>query len=97
MSSAESPNISANAGDEKALSDPNSPESISRRAKEMQVQSNEDKRYDAPPPQRGAENYTDYIIVWDHEEKKRAKEIMSGLFLALGITLFLYKAAPDAK
>jgi hypothetical protein len=97
MSTAESPNISANAGDEKVLSDPNSPESISRRAKQTQVQSNEDQRYDAPPPPRESAGFRDYIIVWDHEEKKRAKEIMSGMFLALGVVLFLYKAAPDGK
>jgi hypothetical protein len=91
MSSAESPNVSANAGDETALSNPNSPEAIARRAKKAEVQSAEDKRYDSPPPQ----GFTDYIIVWENDEK-RSKEISAGLFLTLGILLFLYKAAPNS-
>ncbi len=91
MSSAEAPNISANAGDEAALSDPNSPEAIARRAKQAESQSAEDQRYDAPPPQ----GFQDYIIVWENDQK-RSKEISAGLFLTLGILLFLYKAAPDA-
>lgn len=93
MSTADSPNISANAGDEAALSNPNSPESISRRAREAQVQSSEDQRYDAPPPERAA-GFQDFIVVFE-DDKKRSKEITAGLFLALGTLLFLYKAAPD--
>ena len=89
----EAPNISANAGDEKALSNPNSPESISRKAKEAQVQSSEDQRYDTAPPQRSG--FQDFIVVWE-DEQKRAKEISAGLFLALGVLLFLYKAAPES-
>ena len=91
MSSAESPNVSANAGDETALSNPNSPEAITRRAKQAEAQSSEDQRYDSPPPQ----GFTDYIIVWENDQK-RSKEISAGLFLTLGILLFLYKAAPDS-
>lgn len=94
MSTAESPNISANAGDPKALNDPNSPESIARRSKQAQVQSAEDQRFDAPPPKAG-EEFTDYIIVWENDQK-RSKEISTGLFLALATLLFLYKAAPDS-
>lgn len=94
MTSVESPNISANAGDEKALSDPNSPESIARRSKQAQAQSSADQQYDAPAPKAG-EAFTNYVIVWDNEQK-RSREITSGLFLALGILLFLYKAAPDS-
>lgn len=95
MSNAEPPNISANAGDETALSNPNSPEAISRRAKSTESQASEDTRYDAAPPKRGDSGFTDYIVQWD-DERKRSQEITSGLFLALGILLFLYKAAPDA-
>jgi hypothetical protein len=91
MSSAESPNVSANAGDETTLSNPNSPEAISRRAKQAEKQSSEDQRYDSPPPQ----GFTDYIVVWENDQK-RSKEISAGLFLTLGILLFLYKAAPDS-
>ncbi len=91
MSSAEAPNVSANAGDETALSNPNSPEAIARRAKQAEAQSSEDQRYDSPPPQ----GFTDYIIVWENDQK-RSREISAGLFLTLGILLFLYKAAPDS-
>lgn len=92
MSSAEAPNISANAGDEKTLSDPNSPEAIALRAKKAQTQSAEDKRYDPAPPAQG---FVDYIVMWE-DERKRSMEISSGIFLALGVLLFLYKAAPDS-
>lgn len=91
---ASAPNISADAGDEKALSDPNSPESIARRSKQAQVQSSEDTRFDAPPAER-VSGFQDYIVVWE-DDQKRSKEITAGLFLALGALLFLYKAAPDS-
>ena len=91
---ASSPNISANAGDEKTLSDPNSPESIARRSKQAQVQSSEDTRFDAPPAER-VSGFQDFIVVIE-DERKRSKEITAGLFLALGTLLFLYKAAPNA-
>jgi hypothetical protein len=94
MPEVESSNISANAGDEKALSDPNSPEAISRRAQKVNAQSSEDQRYDAEPPTR-VSGFQDYIVVWDNEEK-RSKEITMGLFLTLATILFLYKAAPDS-
>jgi hypothetical protein len=87
------PNISADAGDEKTLSNPNSPEAIARRAKEAEVQSSEDQRFDAPPPKRTS-GFQDYIVVWE-DEQKRSGEITAGLFLALGTLLFLYQAAPD--
>lgn len=93
MPSAESPNISANAGDEKTLSNPNSPEAISLRAKKAQDQSAEDQRYDAPPPTRSG--FTDYIIVWE-DDQKRSREVSAGIFLALSVLLFLYKAAPTS-
>lgn len=94
MSRSEAPNISANAGDPAALNDPNSPESISRRAKQAQAQSAEDQVYDAPPPPP-PEQFLDYIVVFE-DERKRSKEITAGVFLALGVLLFLYKAAPDS-
>lgn len=88
-------NISANAGDEKALRDPNSPESISRRAQKAEAQASEDKRYDPPPADRSS-GFQDYVIV-QMEDRKRKQEITLGLFLALGTLLFLYKAAPDPR
>jgi hypothetical protein len=86
-------NTSASAGDEKALSNPNSPESVARRAQQAQAQASEDQRYDAPPPTK-KDSFQDYIIVWE-DDRKRSKEISSAIFLALGVLLFLYKAAPD--
>jgi hypothetical protein len=93
MSTADSPNISANAGDESTLSNPNSPEAISRKAKQAEVQSSEDQRYDAKPPERAG--FQDFIVVIE-DERKRSKEISAGLFLALGTLLFLFKAAPES-
>ena len=95
MPSSESPNISANAGDEKTLSNPNSPEAISLRAKKAQDQSAEDQRYDAPPPARESSGFTDYIVVWE-DDQKRSREVSAGIFLALSVLLFLYKAAPTS-
>jgi hypothetical protein len=94
MSTADSPNISANAGDDKTLSNPNSPEAISRKAKEAQVQSGEDQRYDAKPAER-VSGFQDFIVVVE-DERKRSNEITAGLFLALGTLLFLFKAAPES-
>ena len=94
MPQVESPNTSADAGNEAALSNPNSPESVARRAKQSEAQASEDQRYDAPPPNKSG--FQDYIIVWE-DEQKRSREISSGLFLALGVLLFLYKAAPDGS
>lgn len=93
MPYAEAPNISANAGDEKALSNPNSPEALSRRAKTAQAQAAEDQAYDAVPPAR--DGFLNYVVMWD-DERKTSLEITTGLFLALGVMLFLYKAAPDS-
>lgn len=90
----ESSNISANAGDEKALRDPNSPESIARRAQKAEAQTSEDKRYDPPPTERVA-GFQDFIVVMEDQRKQR--EITMGLFLALGVLLLLYKAAPDPR
>lgn len=92
MSTIESANISANAGDEKVLSDPNSPEAISRRAQKADAQISEDTRYDAPPPERKA-GFQDYLAIM--EDCTERTTTMNALFLALGVLLFLYKAAPD--
>lgn len=95
MPLAEAPNISANAGDEKVLSNPNSPEALSRRARAAEAQAAEDQRYDATPPTRSSAGFVDYVVMWD-DERKTSLEISTGLFLALGVMLILYKAAPDS-
>ena len=94
MPEVEASNLSANAGNDRVLSDPNSPESIALKAQKAKAQSIEDTRYDAPPPPREA-GFTDYVIVYD-SETKRSREISAGLFLALATLLFLYKAAPGS-
>ncbi len=90
----ESSNISANAGDPATLSNPNSPEAISLRAQKTRAQSSEDQRYDSPPPGR-TETFQDVVVVWENDSKT-SREITAGVFLACGILLFLYKAAPDS-
>lgn len=92
-STAESTNISASAGDDRVLSNPNSPEAIARRAAQIQAQSSADKQYDATAAK---DAFTDYIIVWEKSDKRRSKEISAAIFLTLGTMLFLYKAAPDS-
>ena len=92
MPQVEASNNTPDAGSEKALSNPNSPESIARKAKQSEAQSSEDQRYDAPPPEKSP--FQDYVIVWEDEQKK-SREISSAIFLTLGVLLFLYKAAPD--
>ena len=94
MSQAPAPNTSANAGDERTLSNPNSPEAIARRAQQSQSQASEDQRYDAPGPIKSG--FQDYIIVWE-DDQKRSREISAGVFLALATLLFLFKAAPDSR
>ncbi len=103
MPYAEAPNISADAGDPKALSNPNSPEALSRRAKQAQAQAAEDQAYDAPPPSSEAgmepppvrDGFLNYVVMYS-DERKTSLEISTGLFLALGVMLILYKAAPDS-
>ena len=90
MPQTQATNISANAGDQTALSDPNSPESISRRAQQSQAQTSEDSRYDTTTKS----GFQDFIIVWENDQKQ-SREISMAIFLALGTLLFLYKAAPD--
>ncbi len=88
----EIPIISPDAGDRRALSDPNSPASIMKRAKEQESQSAADMKYDAQPPPR-IEGYTQYVeVIW---EKPYRKESIAGLFLASAVLLFMYAAAPD--
>jgi len=85
------PVITPDAGDPKALSDPNSVASIMKKAKEQQSQTGADTKYDSAPPERipqpqGFEDYGSCL-----EEK--VKETGAGLFLSLSILLLLYAAA----
>jgi hypothetical protein len=82
----EIPIISSDAGDPVALQDPNSPASIMKKAKEQQVQSGADMKFDAaaPPRVEQFENYND-----------SSKSILLSLFLSSSVVLILYAAAPN--
>lgn len=94
MPTIEAANISANAGDEKTLSDPNSPEAISRRVQKAEAQTAEDQRFDAAPPERKA-GFQDFVVIM--ENSSDSQTTVYALFLALATMLFLYKAAPDPR
>lgn len=82
----EIPIISSDAGDPVALQDPNSPASIMKRAKEQQVQSGADMKFDAAAPPR-VEQFENY--------DGSSKSILLSLFLASSVVLILYAAAPN--
>ena len=92
MNTQQIPVIYADAGNKMVLSDPNSPESIIKRAKEQEAQSGADTKYDATPPPR-LENFQDVTIVWTNNIHE--KEVTLGLFLASAVLLLLYAAAPE--
>ena len=85
------PVVTPDAGDPKALSDPNSVASIMKKAREQQSQTGADTKYDSPPPERvaqsGFENYGDKCLA------DRIQETGAGMFLSLSILLLLYAAA----
>ena len=83
------PVITPDAGDPKALSDPNSVASIMKRAKEQQSQTGADTKYDSAPPERVPQGFEDYGSCVE----ERIKETGAGLFLSLSILLLLYAAA----
>jgi hypothetical protein len=92
-STAEVPVVSANAGNPEALSDPNSPESLAKRAKEQQSQTGADTKYDERPPERlpnSAAGFVDY-----RTECPDPAVAGAGMFLSLAILLLLYASAPD--
>ena len=89
----EAPNISADAGNPSALSNPNSAESLALRAKKLEVQTSADTKYDAKTaPVEEFQNEVE--IVWTNAAAER-EEITLGLFLAMSGILFLYALAPD--
>ena len=86
---AEVPIVSANAGNPEALSDPNSPESLAKKAKEQQSQTGADTKYDERPPERLAA-FVDY-----RTECPDPAVTGAGMFLSLAVLLLLYASAPD--
>ena len=85
------PVVTPDAGDPKALSDPNSVASIMKKAREQQSQTGADTKYDSPPPERiaqsGFQNYGEKCLA------DRIQETGAGMFLSLSILLLLYAAA----
>jgi hypothetical protein len=89
------PIVSPDAGDPVALSDPNSPASLAKRAREQESQSGADTLYDQPPPSRvsqaqGFINYTPCFI-------DELRITGAGLFISLGALFLLYAVAPNPK
>ena len=83
------PVIMADAGNPGALADPNSPASIMKKAKESEVQTGVDTKFDAIVPPRVKEGFRTL------KEQNRTESILSSLFLAAAALLLLYKAAQD--
>ena len=77
--------VSSDAGDPKALQDPNSPASIMKKAKEQQAQSAADMKYDATVPAREGFQACD----------NKYHEVVQSLFLASSVLLLLYAASPS--
>jgi len=87
MNAQQIPIVSADAGNPQILADPNSPASIMKRAKETHAQSVADTKYDAMPPPREGEGYSNY-------EPSNRKEIVAGFLISSAFLLFLYSIAP---
>ena len=90
----EVPVISADAGDSKALLDPNSPASLMKKAKLQEAQSAADMKYDAEAPKR-LENFENCVVEW--EPPNQFHTISHALFLASAVVLLLYAAAPNSS
>jgi hypothetical protein len=87
------PIISPDAGDPVALSNPNSPESLVKKAREQEAQSGADTLYDQPPPPRVDQPFQDYTPCLVDELRITG----AGLFMSLGALLLLYAVAPNPK
>ena len=90
----EIPIVSPDAGDPVALSDPNSPASLAKKAREQQSQAGADTIYDQPPPDRIPQGFRDYYSPCLLDE---VRVTGAGLFLSLGALFLLYAAAPNPK
>ncbi len=85
------PVVSADAGDPIALSNPNSPASLAKKAKEQESQSAADGRYDETPPPR--QGFIDMSVCAEQDRREGG----AGLFLSLAALLLLYAAAPSLE
>lgn len=83
------PVVSADAGDPVALSNPNSPASLAKKAKEQESQTAADGLYDETAPER--QGFADLSICIEQERR----EAGAGLFLSLAALLLLYAVAPS--
>ena len=88
---AEIPIVSADAGDPIALSNPNSPASLAKKAREQESQTGADCKYDETPPERLAQGFQNYTLC----DKEDLKLTGAGTFLSLSILLLLYAVAPN--
>lgn len=91
------PIVTADAGDPKALAEPNSPAALARQAKQQQTQAAADAKFDAAPPAPlGPEGFaTEVIVTFENGVRKQRHEITSGLFLSVAVLLALYALAPS--
>jgi len=85
------PIITPDAGDPRALSDPNSAASIMKKAREQQSQTGADTKYDSPPPERVSQS--GFVNYGEKSLDDQIQETGAGLFLSLSILLLLYAAA----
>lgn len=87
------PIVSADAGDPVALSNPNSPASLAKKAREQESQSAADTKYDETPPERVAQGFMNYSVCTEDELRLTG----AGTFLSLSLLLLLYAVAPNPK
>lgn len=87
------PIVSPDAGDPVALSNPNSPASLAKRAREQESQSAADTLYDQPPPPRVPQGFQDFTPCFTDELRVTG----AGLFMSLGVLFLLYAVAPNPK
>lgn len=91
------PVVSADAGDPIALSNPNSPASLAKKAKEQQSQTAADGKYDETPPERvpqgSSQGFLDMSVCTEQDKR----EAGAGIFMSLAMLLLLYAAAPNSS
>ena len=85
--SAQVPIISPDAGNPEALTYPKSPASLAKKAKQAEIQSVADTKYDAKPALRKGEGFANY-------SPNNKKEIVAGFLISSAFLLFLYSIAP---
>ena len=94
------PVISGDAGNPQALSNPNSPASIMKRAKETHAQTAADTKYDAAPPPRNSVGKKKEGFAGLQGRRpgnaQKTEESVLGFLVASSFLLFLYSIAPEA-